>query len=226
MNDEKQAGNRLAEPFDRADFAAEIADQMKKNGEAELSGVAKYYRMAGLPAKKAIEMAALQAADTMTRYLTQGLISATVEAMDSEGGKGAKTYTVGPARPIRVVLDTWKYSVEFAVCANGFEIACPKIDFRLEPRLEILDAGLRRWPDGGYELTLGKARFDCRVYLDRPGGAIMIADPRTRELSFAEPISWGGSWTPGDKGPTCPFGNPAACPYREAEQEVSPPTAR
>lgn len=223
MSDKKQAEQQQKEPFDRAELAAEIAGQMQEKGETELSGVAKYYRMAGLPAKKALEMAALQAADTMTRYLTQGMISATVEAMDSGGGgTGARTFKVGPSRPVRVPLGSWKYSNEFVVRANGFEIACPRLDFRLEPRLEILDAGLHRWPDGGYELTLGRARFDCRVFLERPGGEILIADPMTRELSFAEPISWGGSWTPEEEKPSCPFGNPSACPYREEKQEASP----
>ena len=211
------------DPFDRAGLAAEIAGQMQRKGEAELVGVAKYYRMAGLPAKKALETAALQAADVMTRYLTQGLVSATVEAMETGGDPGARTITVGPARPIRVTLATWRYSAEFVVRANGFEIACPRLDFRLEPRLEILDAGLRRWPDGGYELTLGRARFDCRVYLERPGGAVMIADPRTREVSIAEPISFGGSWTPGDEAPACPYADPSACPHRP--RDGAPPRA-
>ncbi len=224
MSDKKQADQvRQQEPFDRAELAAEIAGGVQEKGEAELSGVAKYYRMAGLPAKKALEMAAQQAADIMVRRLTQGMISATVEAMDSGGGTGAKSFKVGPARPIRVPLEPWYYTCEFVVRANGFEIACPKLDFRLEPRLQILEAGLRRWPDGGYELNLGKARFDCRVYLERPGGEIMIADPMTREISFAEPISWGGSWTPEEEKPACPFGDPSACPYREEKQEASSP---
>ena len=54
----------------------------------------------------------------------------------------------------------------------------------------------------------------------------MIADPMTREISFAEPISWGGSWTPEEEKPKCPFGNPSACPYRQAEQEARPPERR
>ncbi len=104
---------------------------MTEKGEADLSGVARYYRMAGLPAKKAVEMAARQAADTMTRYITQGMISATVEAMEAGGGgKGMKTYTVGPSRPVRVPLGSWKYSNEFVVRANGFEIACPRTRFQ------------------------------------------------------------------------------------------------
>ncbi len=224
MNVNPQAvKTRQEDPFDRAGLAAEIAGQMQRKGEEGLALVAKYYRMAGLPARKALETAALQAADVMTRYLTQGLVSATVEAMETGGDPGAKTLTVGPARPIRVTLTTWRYSAEFVVRANGFEIACPRLDFRLEPRLEILDAGLRRWPDGGYELTLGRARFDCRVYLERPEGAILVADPRTREVSIAEPISFGGSWSPGDGTLACPYTDPSACPYRR--EAGAPPRA-
>jgi hypothetical protein len=224
VNDKKQEGQKQPkEPFDRAEFVTEVAGEMEKKGVADLSGVAKYYRMAGVPAKKALAMAALQAADVMTRYLTQGLISATVEAMETEGGgKGMKTYTVGPARPLRLTLRPWEYYVKFVVRANGIEIAEPRIDYDLELRLEILEAGLRRWPDGGYELTLGKARFGCMIYLLRPGGKILIANPRTREVSFAQPISWGGSWTPDEEKPACPFGNPSACPFRREGQEVMP----
>ncbi|NLX50321.1 MAG: hypothetical protein GXY82_10750 [Methanospirillum sp.] len=211
------------EPFDRAELSSEIADRMREKGEAELSHVVTYYRMAGLPAKKALEMAAQQAADVMVRCLTQGMVSATVEAMDAEGGRGAKTWTVGPAKPIRPPIPPWEYTVEFVVRANGFEIACPKLEFRLEPRLAILDAGLKRWPDGGYELTLGRAKFDCRVYLVRPPlEDLLIADPMTREFGFAEPISWGGSWTPPEASVPCPFGNPSACPLRKKADEVPP----
>lgn len=208
MNDKQQ------EPFDRAGLAAEIAGEMQVKGAEDLSGVAKYYRVAGLPAKKALEMAAHQAADVMVRYLTEGLISASVEAMESEGGTG-KTYTVGPAKPIRLTLKPWDLYVQYVVRANGTRIADPTIDYELEVRLEILDAALRRWPDGGYELSLGKGRFGCRVYLKRPGGNVLIADPKTREFSFAEPISVGGSWSPEEEKPACPFGSASACPYRQ-----------
>ncbi|MEN6343495.1 MAG: hypothetical protein ABFC89_13165 [Methanospirillum sp.] len=224
MNDRQQADEkRQREPFDRTAFAAEVAGQMRKKGEAELSGVAKYYRMAGLPAKRAVEMAALQAADILTRYLTQGMISATVDAMEAEGGgKGMKTFTVGPARPLRLALDPWEYYVKYIVQANGIEIAEAKVDYDVEMRLEILDAALRRWPDGGYELSLGRARFSCLIYLLRPGGKVLIANPRTREVSFAEPISYGGSWTPEEEKPACPFGSPSACPYRLTAEGESP----
>ena len=225
MNNKQQEGQKQGkEPFDRAEFAAEVAVQMREKGADDLSGVAKYYRMAGVPAKKAVEMAALQAADVLTRYLTQGLISATVEAMEAEGGgKGMKTFTIGPARPLRLTLKPWEYYVKYIVRANGIEIAEPRIDYDVELRLEILEAGLQRWPDGGYELSLGKARFGCMIYLVRPEGKVLIASPRTREVSFAEPISWGGNWTPEEDKPACPYGNPSACPYREEKQEVSPP---
>ncbi len=227
MNDKQQEGQKQRnEPFDRAEFAAEVAVKMREKGADDLSGVAKYYRMAGIPAKKALEMAALQAADVLTRYLTQGLISATVEAMEAEGGgKRMKTFTIGPARPLRLTLKPWEYTVKYVVRANGIEIAEPRIDYDVELRLEILEAGLRRWPDGGYELSLGKARFGCMIYLVRPEGKVLIASPRTREISFAEPISWGGSWTPEEEKPACPFGNPSACPYREEKQETSPPNS-
>ncbi len=219
QQDRQKQGN---EPFDRAGFAAEVAVQMREKGADDLSGVAKYYRMAGVPAKKAVEMAALQAADVLTRYLTQGLVSATVEAMEGEGGgKGMKTFTIGPARPLRLTLKPWEYYVKYIVRANGVEIAEPRIDYDVELRLEILEAGLRRWPDGGYELSLGRARFGCMIYLLRPEGKVLIASPRTREVSFAEPISYGGSWTPEEDKPACPFGNPSACPYREAEGEAA-----
>jgi hypothetical protein len=183
VNDKQQ------EPFDRAGLAAEIAGEMQAKGAEDLSGVAKYYQVAGLPAKKALEMAAHQAADVMVRYLTEGLISASVEAMEGEGGTG-KTYTVGPAKPIRLTLKPWDLYVQYVVRANGTRIADPTIDYEMEVRLEILDAALRRWPDGGYELSLGKGRFGCRVYLKRPGGNVLIADPKTREFSFAELRRW------------------------------------
>lgn len=218
-------GRRPNEPFDRAELAAEIAGQVQEKGGDEITGVAKYFRMAGLPAKKALEMAAFQAADVLTRYLTQGLISATVEAMDAEGGTGAKTFTVGPARPIRLTLKPWEYYVAYTVKANGVPIAEPKINYDVEVRLEIFEASLKRWPDGGYELSLGKARFGCLVYLMQPGGKILIANPRTREFSFAEPISWGGSWSPDEDKPACPFGSASACPYRQAEPQTPPPGA-
>jgi hypothetical protein len=227
VNDKQQEGQTQGkEPFDRAEFAAEVAEQMRQKGADDLSGIAKYYRMAGIPAKKALGMAALQAADVMTRYLTQGLISATVEGMEAEGGgKGMKTFTIGPARPLRLTLKPWEYYVKYIVRANGIEIAEPRIDYDVELRLEILEAGLRRWPDGGYELSLGRARFGCMIYLVRAEGKVLIASPRTREVSFAEPISWGGSWTPEEEKPACPFGDPSACPYREEKQEASPPNS-
>jgi hypothetical protein len=202
------------EPFDRAEFAAEVAGEVREKGADDLAGVAKYYRMAGLPAKKALEMAAAQAADVMTRYLTQGMIAATVEAMDVDGGKGPKTWKIGPAKPLRVGVKPWELYLDYVVKANGIEIARPRIDYDVEVRLEILEAGLTRWPDGGYELSLGRARLGCLVYLLRPDGTrILIANPKTREVSFAEPISWGGTWTPEEERPACPFGSPAACPY-------------
>jgi hypothetical protein len=218
--DKQQDGQQGTEPFDRAEFAEEVAGQVRQKGADDLSGVAKYYRMAGVPAKKAVEMAATQAADVMTRYLTQGMIAATVEAMDAEGGKGPKTWKVGPAKPLRVAVKPWEFYLDYIVKANGVEIARPRLDYDVEVRLEILEAGLTRWPDGGYELSLGRARLGCLVYLLRPEGKVLIASPRTREVSFAEPISWGGSWTPEEEKPACPFGSPSACPYRKAEPEA------
>lgn len=203
------------EPFDRAGLKAEVAGMMKERGETELSGVAKYYRKAGVPAKRALELVALQVGDTLVRYLSQGWIKATVEEMENAGGgPGTKAFTVAPAKPLRVALPSWDQYVEFVVRVNGFELARPCIDFRVDPRIEILDAALRRWPDGGYELTLGKARFGCRIYLKRPGGELLIGEPKTREFQFAEPIAVGGAWT-GEEEPACPYGLGGACPLRQ-----------
>lgn len=222
MSGRQQADEkRQQEPFDGAELAAEVAGQMKGKGEAELSGVAKYYRMAGLPAKKALDMAAYQAAASIVRYLSQGLISATVEGMEKEGGKGKRTYTVRPGSPLRLTLKPWEYYVEYVVRANGATIAAPQIDYEIEVRLEIQDAALRRFSDGGYELSLGKALFGCRVSLKRPGGNLLIADLKSRGFSFAEPITYSGSEKPEEESSPCPFGSASACPYRrKAEGEL------
>ncbi|MEN6517863.1 MAG: hypothetical protein ABFC38_06680 [Methanospirillum sp.] len=220
MSDKMRAGEkRQKDPFDRAEFAAEIAGMMKERGEAELSGVARYHRMAGVPAKKALELAALQVADMLVRYLSQGWIKATVEEMEAAGGgPGTKAFTVAPAKPLRVALPSWDQYVEFVVRANGFELARPSIDFRVDPRIEVIDEALRRWPDGGYELTLGRARFGCRIFLKQPGGDLLIGEPKTREFQFAEPISFGGGWTleeeEEEEEKVCPYGLDAACPLR------------
>jgi hypothetical protein len=222
VTDKQQDGQPGTVPFDRAEFAAEVAGQVQQKGADDLSGIAKYYRMAGVPAKKAVEMAAAQAADVMTRYLTQGMVAATVEAMDTEGGAGPKTWKVGPAKPLRVAVKPWELYLDYVVKANGIEIARPRIDYDVEVRLEILEAGLTRWPDGGYELSLGRARLGCMIYLLRPGGRVLIASPRTREVSFAKPIAWGGGWTPDEERPACPFGSASACPYRQSEPQAPP----
>ncbi len=215
MSDKTQPGEKQKEPFDRAEFSAEVVGMVKERGEAELSEVSRYHRMAGVPAKRAFELAALQVADTLVRYLSQGWIKATIEEMEAAGGgPGMKAFTVAPAKPLRVNLPSWDQYVEFVVRANGFELARPSIDFRVDPRIEILDAALRRWPDGGYELTLGKARFGCRIFLKQPGGDLLIGEPKTREVQFAEPISFGGSWTPEEEKMVCPYGLDAACPLR------------
>ena len=92
------------DPFGRAGLAAEIAGQMQRKGEAELVGVAKYYRMAGLPAKKALETAALQAAASMWPPVILP-VSQSVPVEAKASGSRLHAATLGP-NPAQAVAKT------------------------------------------------------------------------------------------------------------------------
>lgn len=190
-------------------------------------------RMAG---EKAFQFVVRQAVDSMTRCLTDGLISMTIEELDKKAvGSGSTKIKISLANKI-TILDAskqpWGHYTEFVVRAGGFEVATFRLTFELVPKFSLIDAAFTQYSDGGCVLTLGKARLECDIRYRKgkvePGvmaPAPILLGTIKRDFTFNEPFvirERSAAMQSDPEGPACPYGLDATCPARSAREE-SPP---
>ncbi len=175
--------------------------------------------------EKGLEFIVERAVDSMVRCLTNGLISATIEELDGGPlGSGATQVRITPAAPVKVFdasKQPWYYYIEYVARAAGFEVATLRLTFQLAPRFMLVDAAFTRYPDGGFELSLGKARLECDIKYqpgqvmsgEKASPAPVLLGTIRQDFVFREPFILGGrSGSPPLDHPACPYGLDGSCP--------------